>query len=137
MKNIFWSLITSVLFFLLATATSYDDDSFEVFLPTISMEAELQDSFLLLTNTDTLRMENAGMRLHRIVNDSISGDSVGIRVYQRTGYAISSGVSDTLVFSTFKSIEDQEPFPNEESPIYFSFDFFNNDGTAGFFEKEF
>lgn len=138
MKNIFWTLITSILFFGLATATSPpEDDVFVLNTVDLSMEAELEDSFLLLTNTDTLRIENAAMLLLRVVNDSISGDSIGTEIFNRSGYALSSGVSDTLLFSTFKEISNQTPFPNEESPTFFRLEFFNNDGTNGVFEQTF
>lgn len=137
MKNLLATLLTCSIFFIIATATSYDDDIMQLPFAELHLDVEVEDSFLFISNIDTLDINGAFLNFATVSNDSITGDTIRWANYIRNDYELEMGLSDTLLFSSFIHFEDSTNLSNEALPRFFSLQFSPDENAILYFSKEF
>ncbi len=121
MKNypLLLTVCVACLFFLLATATSVDDD-----IPIIRMEPKLNvqilDTFIVLANEGKVDFEQAVIRLSFDRGESLPSD-IRFQIGTIDSYAIAPAAVDTIPISEFITF-DTLPFPSDTLPEWFEFE---------------
>lgn len=118
------------IFFLLATATSKEED-FD--LRELRAEVEIIDSNLILANRDTLSFTNADLLLEKPTGEVVNGIDQSIS-YKITGYNLAAGQTDTLPLFSFKDANDNT-YPVDTFPIFFRLQTFGTENEGLFFRR--
>lgn len=122
---------TSVFFWALAVATSPDHDFPEVEAVELEMTAEVADSHLVLTNSDTLHIANAALQLSHLTQNN------GMKFYNLRDYALPVGTTEAIPLVRFVSDEDGATYPIDSLPFQFRLEFFVRNDKEAFFIKDF
>ncbi len=96
------------------------------------MEVEVLDASLILSNNDTIDIQNAFLSLSHNIEE-INNNGISVRVYIQDNYNLAIGQIDTIPFSTFKTGSDS--FPNDSIPTFFYLNFLH-DNYEVVFNKE-